>query len=260
MSEINFKKSLINSKCFRFFLNFIFILNYLTSISSLHITCDYSTQSYLLLNRVYECEVRGSLTIITKGVKLTDSQSQHSSEYSNNDVTAFSAKMKIIFYFPTGIDEIYKNLLAIKISQCQLKEIHQEDLEKFPQLRWLSLKNNDLSLIESGTFNSNLNLEFLSLRYNKIKHIDSNIFDGLKNLQKLWLDANICVTKNAGNRFEVIALVEEIKEICISSEKLKEDLKNCGIKNSKLSLEIEEKNLKILQLEDEILTLKNLMK
>jgi hypothetical protein len=67
------------------------------------------------------------------------------------------------------------------------------------------------------------------------------------------------VNKNANNKFEVIALSEEIKEVCLSNETLKNYLEICEKINSNLSLAIEEKNLKILELEDEILRLKNLM-
>jgi Leucine-rich repeat (LRR) protein len=258
--KLNFLNFLTYFKFFRtFLLLFFHFLISLTFTTSLHISCDFTTQAYQNLDRVYECEVKSALTITTKGVKITDSPSTHSSEYSNEDVTAFSAKLKTIFYFPRGLDEIFKNLLAIKIGQCQLKEIRRENFEKFTQLRWLSLSNNDLSVIESGIFDSNLNLEFISLRFNKIKHIDSNVFEGLKNLQKLWLELNACVNKNANNKFEVIALSEEIKEVCLSNEMLKNYLEICEKKNSNLSLAIEEKNLKILELEDEILRLKNLM-
>lgn len=243
----NFRTKLINILAF--------LLLPLTT--PLQFSCYLQSSNFQLLPNLYECEVSTPLTILTKSTKLTTSPQPHSSDLSNNDVTAFTAKLKTIFYFPLALDEIFPNLLAIKITQCQLKEIQRENLEKFPQLRWLSLSNNQLEVIEAGLFDGNSNLIFISLRFNRIKHIEASGFDGCgKSLIKLWLDDNFCVSKNAQNRFEVTALVEEVKENCQSIEWLKNELKMCKMRNLNLTEEIEGRELRILELEGEVEKLK----
>lgn len=120
-------------------------------------------------------------------------------------------------YLPTGIETFFPNLIGLSVEQ-HLKEIKQNDLEPFPQLKHLWLARNQLEVIEKDLFKFNTELVYISLRQNFIKEIDSNVFDNLKSLLILELDRNDCINDNAVGRNAVTRLIQQSKESCTARE------------------------------------------
>lgn len=125
---------------------------------------------------------------------------------------------KNIKFFPRGLDKIFKNLILIDLNNGRIKEIHQIDLKVFPKLEALDLFENDIQVIEAGTFDSNPNLKVVWLT-NKILHVESNVFSNLKVLIYLYLPSNPCINKSARNSLiEVNNLAQEAYAMCLNSE------------------------------------------
>jgi hypothetical protein len=96
------------------------------------------------------------------------------------------------FFFPRGIENVFKNLNAIEVVETHLKEIHKCDMKPFPKLQFLSLHSNDLEVIEADLFKYNEDLEWIWLNNNKITHIDAKVFDSLSQLREIFLYKNPC--------------------------------------------------------------------
>lgn len=182
------------------------------------ITCDYKTDTdWWAIADVYFCDVTLDVDISKSNEMVTEIIGSHLDYRSNDDVVGFRASYKKLNYFPHGLDKYFdaEKMKFIAVWSTGLKEIHQSDLFPFTGLRVLSLWDNDFEAIENDLFKFNPEIRYLGLGKNKIKFIDGNAFGPLKNLHTLHLDGNQCISKAAvGNKNQVLALIEEIKENC----------------------------------------------
>lgn len=151
---------------------------------------------------------------------MTSSNGSHESNKTNDNVSHLSIKSELnnkVDYFPRGIDKVFRNLVAIEVADCGLKEIN--NLENFVKLKYLKLIKNDIKVIESETFRQNKNLEKIELTGNKIIHIDSSAFHSLKHLKILDLRGNICISKK-GRHSGIKKFLKEVKEKCANGTEL----------------------------------------
>lgn len=204
------------------------------------------------LENVYQCQVASGVTVLTSSQKITNSSGNHLSGYTDNDVTSIAFKGKTVYYFPTGVNEIFKNILALAVTESKLREICHEDLQNFPHLRYLNLRSNELSVIESNLFKANVELETIVLSFNKIKQIDDGAFDNLPNLSNLYVEHNGCISKNATNSNEISATINEMKNRCISCSNLEIESQKCLNETIKIREEMKKRDEKIAGLEKKL--------
>lgn len=140
-----------------------------------------------------------------------------------SDVTYFSIFSRAIYYFPRGIENVFKNVINIQISDAQLLEVVQDDLKPFGNnLKMLWMFKNNLSTLEANLFEFNQNLESLNVSQNYFKTIDAKLFDNLPVLRLFDLSNNFCNISDglpiAFNRTDVIKVIESIKINCQASD------------------------------------------
>lgn len=145
-----------------------------------HLECEFinhSSGDYIPIGTVYTCQVKNTLNIISPDTEITSVSTNHISGMTNDNVLGIYDQNggKNIKFFPRGLDKIFKNLILIDLNNGRIKEIHQIDLKVFPKLEALDLFENDIQVIEAGTFDSNPNLKVIWLT-NKILHVESNVF------------------------------------------------------------------------------------
>lgn len=174
--------------------------------SSIEIICFYRLKFYKQLNIIYHCEAYNVIVLEPNSV-VTNITGQHFAQpvfdgystfkgfnnYHDIDVKGIYFEFSVVYYFPKNIEQKFKNLTAISIINSKLREIHQIDLKVFPELRYLSLKGNEIQVMEKDLFEFNPKLEVVSLNHNHIKHIDPSVFDGLKDIKVLQLALNPCL-------------------------------------------------------------------
>jgi hypothetical protein len=95
---------------------------------------------------------------------------------------------------------------------CELLEIKQNILKKYPSLMRLSLEANMIEILEKDLFKFNPDLRMIKLSQNNIKHIDPNVFDHLKHLHLLDLKVNACYGINAYTRERVLKNIANLDE------------------------------------------------
>ncbi|CAG9810614.1 unnamed protein product [Chironomus riparius] len=193
---------------------------YLELSASTSIECEYGTENWKILKNVYFCYVNNNPSITTReSAAITSISGTHQSGKTNSDVGGFAVYSKTINYFPRGLETFFKNIKAIQIDNCNLKEVHQEDLKPFPKLIELHLTSNKLEVLEEDLFDFNPDLEFIHFWDNKIVHIEPNVFDHLSKLSYLYLLYNSCIDKKAKNSTsEVKNVIQAAKSQCINSE------------------------------------------
>ncbi|XP_049821458.1 insulin-like growth factor-binding protein complex acid labile subunit [Aethina tumida] len=81
------------------------------------------------------------------------------------------------------------------IDRNNITQIGSDVFFNLPRLRVLSISDNELSTIDSGTFNK-LNVSYLTLSRNKINYIVDSAFDDMPNLIQIDLSENLLNSKN----------------------------------------------------------------
>ncbi|CAG9810596.1 unnamed protein product [Chironomus riparius] len=184
--------------------------------ASTSIECSYKTRDWNIVQNVYHCPVNKNPRITTReSAAITSISGTHQNGMTNSDVGGFYAYSRTINYFPRGLETFFKTIKIIQIYDCNLKEVHQEDLKPFPNLVELYLRFNDLEVLEEGLFDFNPDLHYIGLNYNKIVYIGPNVFDHLTKLRDLSLHSNLCISKEAKNSIsEVKNVIQAIKSQC----------------------------------------------
>ncbi|CAG9812355.1 unnamed protein product [Chironomus riparius] len=204
----------------------IFILLILTTFTTnIKIACKYDYYNKWMLNVqsnfsaqhkqfIYECMVTDIKIINKHEREVSNVSGIHDQNMTNENVKSFSIGNRVMHFMPNNVEKFFTNLIVLDVYATRLQEIHKKDLEPFPDLKFLSLTNNELKTINFDLFVYNPNLEVLLLTGNRIE-IVNDAFEFLSNLQYLSFRNNLCKSGEAkNNRNEVIALIEDIHTNC----------------------------------------------
>lgn len=182
------------------------------------IKCDYKTKTnWFAIDNVYFCDLANNVTISKCDNTVTAVTGRHLDGKSNADVVGFRSENKILHYFPRGLENFFiaAKFVFINVWSSGLKEIHEADLAPFTNLKFISFSKNDLVVVERDLFINNPQLEIIGFPRNKITTVDTNAFDHLNNLVSLYMDHNVCISKEVTrNRKRVLQLIEEMKIKC----------------------------------------------
>lgn len=204
--KINNYDTLLNF-FFYFYRTIILFFSYIIlseNVTGTTLNCD-----YLTFGASYQCIVK-NIPVIKSQTLFTNALGNHENLRSNDDVTWITISNGTMDYFPKGIDKIFKNLNGIRITNVDLKKIKQEDIKKFPKLKFLNLSFNKITKIEGNTFQFNPMLEHISLSNNEISHIGIKTFSDLKSLKQLLLKGNKCRNKSTNISAEDQEQVEKL--------------------------------------------------
>jgi len=162
-----------------------------------NISCIFE-EKYFEVESFHYCNVVGDFHINSfKEAYITSSNLTAENRTKTKGIRIYQ---KTCIYFPQNLENVFDKLEVIEISYGHLKEIHQENLKPFVDLKVLYLEKNDLEILENGLFENNLKLQFIFLESNKIKHIDTNVFENLTALTHLHLRNNDCINININNK------------------------------------------------------------
>ncbi|KAG5679088.1 hypothetical protein PVAND_008683 [Polypedilum vanderplanki] len=190
-----------------------------SSTNSVTIECNYYW--YNLFNSVsYECIVRNKEIFTDDRVNIEKAEGEHVEGKTDDDVTTFRIyNADNLKFFPSNINNVFKNLKFLGIQLTNIAEITSDDLKVFPKLEFLTLSDNEIKVIKDDTFKFNIRLRTIYLNGNKISHIDPKSFSELKNLEKLFLEENICEFEEAASKDKILEIVRKIEEgFCLSDK------------------------------------------
>jgi hypothetical protein len=197
----------------------LFVLFLVLSVplaSSVNIDCEFKHDSWARVENVYWCKIISDPSITERDTVVTAATGSHERLMNQASVTGFEADNSsyTINFMPRGLNEMFPNLIIIRIVRSKLKVIRQADLQPFPELKYLDLNSNDIKTIERDLFKYNPLLLVIYIEYNKINRVHPNVFDHLNQLINLDMTNNICVYAHRTNRASVLELIENIKHQC----------------------------------------------
>lgn len=182
--------------------------------SNITITCTITLEDFKTIGEIYTCEADKIIEIDEKNTEISFTKLA-----DNEKVKGLKFEIHRMKFFPQGIAKTFSNLLAVYMNDGILSEIHQSDLQPFPQLRYLDFFENRIEVLEADLFKFNQHLEVIWLSNNWIEHINPNVFDHLTKLHYLYLMDNICIQQSETNRTLVLKLIEKVKESCSNDKK-----------------------------------------
>lgn len=141
-------------------------------------------------------------------------------------------------YLPNNIGEKFPNLKEFRANSCGFTIVRNHYFKRLAQLRFLNLYRNEISSIESGSFDDLVGLEVLGLSYNEISFLDRMLFAALTKLEKIYLSKNKIQTLSPttfdilGGQLRILDLSENV---CVDKYynannffQVEQDLSNCN--------------------------------
>lgn len=176
---------------------------------TIKLPCKYKVLKNKLENvKGYKCYVTGKFEVKERGIAINGISRKDPDEYPQpdnyKDFSILKIDLKLVHYIPKGLNKYFGNLQTLDIISCELKEVTQEDLKVFPNLRFLNFQNNKIKNLEKDLFKFNLELEAIILSINNIQYIHPNIVDHLTKLDLLDFGGNDCIVSTAVNRSQVL--------------------------------------------------------
>lgn len=180
-------------------------------VTEVSIQCVYSNFNHFYYGPKWTCSLSSNPDITQPGVTITDIKNKAA---RNDEVEFFVAIAKTIRYFPRGLDRLFPNLYGLRFENTQLSFLSKEDLEPFPQLKYLIIYANRLEYIAEDLLENNPLLEVVSFRSNQIKYIAPETFEKIRpKLKNLWLDGTItpCGLTAALNSADAVKQLDKMR-------------------------------------------------
>jgi hypothetical protein len=153
------------------------------------------------------CIVQENLEITQRNQQMTSASS-----ISNlGEIKGLSFSFMTVNFVPKFDDVLAKNLKALVMRKCNLKEITREDLEQFPELEDISLMANDLTTLPGNLFLGNKKIPKISMRFNNFKTIGADLLEPLASLTFSLFSNAGCVDFDAKDQTGLEALKERLK-------------------------------------------------
>ncbi|KAG5673186.1 hypothetical protein PVAND_003253 [Polypedilum vanderplanki] len=100
------------------------------------------------------------------------------------------SKTQMTSNLPQNIENHFKNLESLRVTQTNLKFIARKSLKNFTNLRHLSLDSNKIEIIYNDAFHDLTNLISLFISNNKIDFLHPQLFVNSPKLRYFWSDYN----------------------------------------------------------------------
>lgn len=189
---------------------------------------------------------------------LTEVEGEHIKGRNAEDVLAFAAFKRQIFYMPRELGESFSSLKYISIKSCGLRELTCGDLEQFGErLTYLWLCNNEIEFIDKNLFKNNPNLAILNLIGNKIKFVEPGAITELAFPHSIYFGNNPCFSGSISYDEEGLPdFVAEIESKCTFRFSLLGQFLKLKDENENFVKENEDLNLKLKKALNEVENLK----
>lgn len=157
----------------------------------------------------YEVRIRSRDDSIISSMNDKDLNS-----FSGANYVTISIKGQTCHFVPKFPNNFFPDLLTLKITDSNLKEIQKEDIAQFRKLKYLTLGENDLKSLPYDLFEENLNLEFISFYNNKLVHVGQGILTPTKKLEDILFGGNPCIMINIATRLALQSVIDALNSGC----------------------------------------------
>jgi hypothetical protein len=177
------------------------------------LSCSFDTKNLHLLNDTYGCSQQPPTKFNRPFMYIYRVKGNQDSGKTYKDVKGFLSTSSGDFStFPMNLETFFPNLEGIMINYGRLKEITQQNLMKFPNLKHLNLDSNDIEVLEIDLFASNPLLKVIWFANNKLNSIADESLKNLVHLQDL--DIRHCLTQRLQSHADIISNLAQIHQKC----------------------------------------------
>lgn len=150
----------------------------------------------------------------TESSALERVSGDHDVGKSDVDVEYLNINQQSMPSFPEDIEKFFPNLKSLWIVESGLLSIGARDLRQLPQLIFLILRDNPITTLNSDLFSFTPELEYIEIVRCSIEKVGATLLARLDNLKYVDLTNNTCISANAADRAQVLALMPSISEQC----------------------------------------------
>ena len=164
--------------------------------------------------KFYDCEVIGGSIDKYEQRFVKGVTGVHRAGHSDSKVESLSILQSNHVHMPHKMDEYFENIVCLDVFRVGLTHIHHEDLQQYPNLKYLSLNENKLKNLDRYLFQYNPELEVIVLYKNQIQFVNQAFYE-LENLRSLDFTENRCHTGEVKNSVsQTKNLVQQIYNRC----------------------------------------------
>lgn len=192
------------------------LLAWAVSLDAITINCEFyvtSTETFGPLKKPYQCAAK-DLNVLGQPQATVDKVSgAHAAGKTSNDTKLISIKKIKSDRIPKNIHKFFEQLEGIFAFSTGMKTLLKEDLDVFPKLRYLDAGFNQLTTLNSNTFEGNPDMEWIDFSDNKLNNIGVNLLTHLSKLDYADFQSNRCVDKKAQDKTNLYELSLALKNI-----------------------------------------------
>lgn len=131
-------------------------------------------------NSVYTCSVT-SCDITDRNPEIAAFKGIHAPNRNNNDVKALRFYCVKVHYMPRHLSKIFPNLIYLRITKCELKEITAEDMIGLENVEEIYLDDNEITTVPQNLFRNMSNLREFYLTNNLIQKFNWKVLEPIQN-------------------------------------------------------------------------------
>lgn len=135
-----------------------------------------------------------------------------------NEFTQLYSEHQNVIHFPANLHSKFPNLEALKFWSSKVKFVDTFDLRGLTKLRFLSLDDNEIEVLQTDLFLYNSQLEEVHLKNNKLKYIAIRILTPLTRLKVANFRNNVCVDDEAASLTSLEAFKRKLDAQCSAPE------------------------------------------
>jgi len=132
-----------------------------------------------------------NLNIRTDNVTIASFTGSHKIGKTDEDVEKIVFSKGTMFYIPTGVGQIFKNLKIFGVNPyLSLKHIKRSDFKNLDNLVDLDIDMNEITTLKDDTLIDFPQLEYFTLEDNSLTEIDGRTFEKNVKLKEVYLTGN----------------------------------------------------------------------
>lgn len=176
--------------------------------------CQFAVDPWAILGDIYECNAIVQST--GNEMILNDVTGDHLRGKSNLDVVGLVVHDQNVTKIPGNITrtDLLPNIIAIIWRTSNLQTISAEDLEQFPNLKVLSIYQNQVTTLDGNLFTFTRSLKSIGFYKNNIRNVGEGLLNDLSNLEIVNFGANPCVNTQAATKQEISTLNLDLPRLC----------------------------------------------
>lgn len=160
--------------------------------AGVNLECEFKEISDVT-NELYTCKTSDLATTEFDNY-VTEISGSHADGKTNDDVKQLIILDQKVEFFPGGLRKFFPALEAIKVDNSSLRYIFKADLAGLSNLKYFTIKHNEIETLGSKLFEGNPKLIEIHLEKNKLSSISEDLLDPFEETPKVvHLFGNKCI-------------------------------------------------------------------